>query len=641
MTYWKYLQFQRGGGNNLTFSTQTATEGQVVTVTVATVANKRFKKLESDVEGVTFTEVTPNKIYTFVMPKQNIVVTAVYSSLYSVVNYVSYDENISTLSCEIGTQYEEGETVTLTFACATGSETMVQSEIDDYFVHINDLVIKPTYDNGLKATFVMPSADIDIVVIKNPMTEDAENGAKIVCEGDANYVKFYGFDSNKKYSLSFNCIYFTIKQDYNFIVEYKVDNGQWLSGAAIPYGSEYENLYYVFVSAATESFSLRISEAKSNTITWVNAEEIVYGNDGEKLPTSFVTGAEISLEKITLLDNTKYISSVSGKDAEGNDLHLRSSLGDKLSPSEIKFQMPNMDITITFEIKDKRRVTVAENSNISSYSIRKDRNKEENETYFIPNDMVYIGYTCISGYKVLKAQIGSDSENTVEPTSYDFYFDGPSISFKMPDEDVVVTFIGGQTHSISYESEDDVMVQVANSAVVGTKVEGYLMTFNPLCTITGIKEKNHEDLDITYVEGEYPAFSFIMPEYDVVLVPIVEKIAYQTITLKEVNDQDINKITISGSDSDGQISFRKDIESNTMSSEFLYNEELTIRINVNGSTKQPIVKFIGSDGQQEMTPDYSYPSEVENETTFSFFNSITLPEGTTEIEITLVEKTAS
>lgn len=78
-----------------------------------------------------------------------------------------------------------------------------------------------------------------------------------------------------------------------------------------------------------------------------------------------------------------------------------------------------------------------------------------------------------------------------------------------------------------------------------------------------------------------------------------------------------------------------------MSSEFLYNEELTIRINVNGSTKQPIVKFIGSDGQQEMTPDYSYPSEVENETTFSFFNSITLPEGTTEIEITLVEKTAS
>ncbi len=622
-----------GGDNNLTFSTQTASEGQVVTVTVASVPGKKFSKLECDVEGVTFTEVTPNKTYTFVMPSSNVTITAVYATLYSVTSFNSYDSSITGVSCEVGDQFAEGEEVTLSFALMSGSENSIQESISEFYVHINDIVVVPTFDTEMKATFVMPSENIDISVIRRSygFEEAEEGGVQIICEGDLDYVKFLGFDSTKKYNYSsgaYICVALALGYKYTS-VQYKIDDGDWVDGS---FGYPYEGLYGVYLAPATSTFSIRVTGeyVGIKNITYVNAEGIT-SNFGKALPTSFMPGDNVSLYQFVLEDETKYIKSVTATTKDGTAF-TEGSLGSNFSGS-VSFEMPNEDLTITFEIAEKQKVSVVENDKISN--VRITNGQMEETSYFQPGESINVRFSCESGFKVNKATLSLADSDPISVS-------GTSFSFSMPEgnEEIQITLTVVQIRSISYDlselPSDTMSIRFNDSNYgAGDIVNGNISLNNVFYNITGFKDKNHSEWS-TSLDGT--SFEFVMPDYDLVLKPIFNEIQPQVVSLQEPSDNSILSVRVSGRDTRGNgLVYEKDGQNNVASANFLPKDTLSVTVAVQDSeNKIPVIKFNEGEDTTQHLPQQTYPGYPEGKN--YNFNGIVLPDGAKNIQIILIEK---
>ena len=624
-----------GGDNNLTFSTQTASEGQVVTVTVATVANKRFKKLECDVEGVTFTEVTPNKTYTFVMPSSNVTITAVYATLYSVTSFNSYDSSITGVSCEVGDQFAEGDEVTLSFALMSGSESSIQESISEFYVHINDIVVVPTFDTEMKATFVMPSENIDISVIRRSygFEEAEEGGVQIICEGDVDYVKFLGFDSTKKYNYSNGSSYigFVCALGYKYTsVQYKVDDGDWEDVSYVGQGPNGINVIYLV--AATSTFSIRVigEYVGIRNITYVNAEGIT-SNSGQALPTAIMPGDNVSLYQFVLEDETKYIKSVTATTKDGTAF-TEGSLGSNFSGS-VSFEMPNEDLTITFEIANKQKVSVVENDKISNVRITNIQSQETG--LFQPGDYVYVYFDCENGYKVNQATLSAGSSYVSVSNNY--------VSFTMPEveEEIKVTLSVAQIHTVTadfsgLQDSNAMSLQLYGSDFIsGDYVSGSININNKFYSLTGLTVKDHNDITIS-LSGT--SFSFTMPDYDVVLVPTFTKADPQNVGLKEPIEDNVLSINVDGEKTgSSKLVYEKGGQNNKMSSDFLPGESLELLVEVsNSEEKIPVVIFDGGDDSTHHYPQNAYYAS-ENSTYYNFAG-IELPSTAINIQIILDEK---
>ena len=627
---------------------QSAAEGDTVTVTVNPAEGKGLVRLTSNVDSVTFTEVTSGTTYTFVMPASNITITAEYGNLHSVTKFNSYVEPGVSYT-DLTTKYPAGKEVTLTFTVDSNRATDHKNNIDSYLVHINDLVVRPTFVDAMQVTFTMPDADLDISLAQQSadLTEATEGGVQIVGEGDAQYVKFLGFDPSKKYTYQSNqgvFITFVLASNYRYdSVKYKVDDGN--EQEAYPMGTGQEGVYRVNLEAATSKFTLKVEghTVTTRNITYVNADGIT-SNSGNQLPTTFVPGDQLQLYKFELSDQTKYIKGISVTKSDGTSLPEGSI---NAGPTYIQSSsMPDEDIKITFELGNKHKIIVEQNDHISNVSISIGDAYGTQTEYAAPGDYVNINFTCDTGYKVTKARLSNEEE--------DRDVSGSSLSFKFPEKvegDLTVTFTTVQVHSVDLDEtalgEDaEVRFSVYNgsydygqSYVEGEKISGSLSFGNPLYTLTGLKAKNHDDLSIT-LEGS--SFSFTMPAYDVTLVPTVTKAEPQHVSLTKPTSDSILTVEINGQKTgyDSRILYSKNPQegqANVLELDFVPSDTLTIRVEVNNQeSKIPVIKFDGETSSKQNMPNNKYGAS-EDSSNYSFDN-ITLPSDATGITVDLVEK---
>lgn len=643
------------GDNSITVDKYSAAAGETVTVTVTVPTDKGLIELKSNVEGVTFIKGTTANTYTFTMPSSNITITPVYGNLHKVAKFTSYGVPGVSYTTE-DKKYIAGTEVTIEFAVDSARENDLKNSVDKLYVHVNNLVVKPTFGTTLTATFTMPDIDLDISLIErsSALEEATEGGVQIVCEGDTQYVKFLGFDPNKRYtyeSQSRPFIKVVLEKGYKFkTAECKADEATEYQTADVSADSMLgDGVYSIYLSAATSKITLKVEGeyVGVRTITYEGGEGITW-NNGQSLPTEFMEGEPLHIYNLALSDEKKYIKDVKVTTSNGDEITDQSVSASKGYDGSFGIHsnsMPNYDIKITFVLSDKHKVTVEQNEHISNVSITEGYSYSSSPTeYFKPRDNVNVSFTCTQGYRVTQAKLSNGSE------PIEIYSGNTSFSFTMPetDSDITITLTVVQEFKASFDfssiAEDSGVKgsfgysDSSHSYVEGEEVSGSISFDNHLYSLTSISVKDHSEFTVNVHDGN--RFSFTMPAYDVVLVVTATKSEPQSLELTTPTDDNIESVEIQGTKTGygKMLSYSKNLndgQQNTLKLDFVPSDTLSVRVVVaEQETKIPVVKFEGVSEGKTYLPERKYPY---NGVRYDFGN-IELPSGATKISVSLQEK---
>lgn len=346
-------------GVTLTSDKTEAKKDETVTITISNIAVGKKVTLKATPE-VEFTQGTDANTYTFVMPDNDVSITAEVISVESnVQSFNIYMRGVTSLpkgSFSVGGEARTidrlyaGEKVTLSFSDLSSSDFPKDK---DFYLYVGDEIISSKVVQGedeklsLTLYFTVPEDKTDLVLVPAAGTID-EKGVGIKIDTLPEGIKVYGVKDGDKYASGQGAYLFVKKEaGYKVSLQYKTGTSDFQNGnldssgfAMIPLEGETE------VRFTTENVGF-------HKITYVGAEDIasIDGKTDFSLPETYTVGERFTVSNIVAKDG-KYIESIVVTGADGAKLYESLS-----SPSAIYFEMPDQDVTVKFTIKDNGKIT--------------------------------------------------------------------------------------------------------------------------------------------------------------------------------------------------------------------------------------------------------------------------------------------
>lgn len=515
-------------------------------VTLSVTANEGYELASVKVDG---TEVTLTEgSYTFETTKTAYVIDITYNELYKVsLNVINQPSNgfYSSAKVFVGNEevtsedyFESGTEVKVVLTAANEYNNFV---VDEYrnvpayiYLHVNDdvyygndrQVASVSADSStLTFTLTIESEDLDINV--------AYNGSKIIdttatgvnFEFEPNeYIEVYGYSKDDKYDGT----YFTpvLKRAPGYKVTGitltdEEGNERQLSEASLPmFKNNVSSSFGIMGNYTTGTVKVKISGEMTTerTITYVGLESVT-ASSSSSFDTSLIAGDYVSMGGITCNDPTKAI-----KDIKFEGVETYASQGYDGSWS-YGFEMPEGNVTITFEFEDLQALTYEENANIESVVFRSSSStwSEDNIiTHGQPGATVYAFIKPKSGY-LLKSV--TDQDGTELSIQYD-YTGLAYVAATVGDNGLKLSFELGISYTVTVDEASKEYIST-NLASGETAAEGATYTFqynviNYAKKVNEVYLTNEEgerlDIEIKEESSYYSTtYSFVMPDCNVII----------------------------------------------------------------------------------------------------------------------------
>jgi len=446
-----------GEGYKIEGLPKTAKEGETVTFTLTLDQGKEANSVKAGDVDCTLND---DGSYSFTMPGEAVNVAVTVKNKKFKINSIYFDSGMSyynpTLSFSVGDEFEFGQKVDFTLTAANSN--FYASTLGREAIYINDEVIDlgslglsgsvTTVDN---LSFTMPAEDVDIYVM--PKAVDMTSGDadkrvnKIVIDEAPSEIKVFSSEKflyDSTYNYVFNNLYVARTDSYIVTkVSYKADNvSEWTELALSMTWTD--NISFISLSnlnrgTVTGDLHLKIEGKKvaSHKLTIVNGDVVTFA---KQPAATYVEGDPVSLS-FTGVDADKVIK----YDIQGAENTASSTA------TNIIFEMPGNDVTITFSATDKGKITFETIEGVES-AVAKDSAYSYNAneiTSAYPGAILYVYATPKAGYTITAAYINGDKEHKVTMGNYDTCF-----KLTMPESgDALIGFEVEKNGSINLENK--------------------------------------------------------------------------------------------------------------------------------------------------------------------------------------------
>lgn len=341
---------------------------------------------------------------------------------------------------EAGVELKRGGTFTLTL---TPGEILWDGfhdyHMEHIHVHVGDKVYMPEFpkeagESVQEITMEIPVPDkpFPVVIAYAVQQQLSDNGYTLYLEDNGDGIELFGVSHEKKYKY-FDC-YLRTPEAYNIDkIEFKMGDSEWEEipqddwGWNGSYGryALVDNIYQVNIRPGfqdvTGDVTLRVSgtQHKRSKITWKNTEfinmDVPEGYQPNVLPESAIGGNKVYAQIYTKDD---YYLAGATSNVEGVNPEC-------LQRAYVVFTMPEQDVEITLDFKEKIPVTYQASAHISKAEIFNDR-----DIYYgvptakaIPGESVFLFANAEQGYKPAKAinDKGEQSDFVIYGEGLDVY----------------------------------------------------------------------------------------------------------------------------------------------------------------------------------------------------------------------------
>ena len=317
---------------------------------------------------------------------------------------------------ETGQTLQKGDSITLTL---TAGETLwfgfAAYHMEHIHVHVGDKVYIPEFPGNddeyvqeISLTIPVPDKPFPLVVAYAVQQQCSTDGYTMSLEDNADGVELFGVSKDCKYKY-FDC-YLRVPDAYTLDkVEFKMGDGEWQDVNTVD-GCDFQrtvldNVYKVMVRPdyldVTGDVTLRVSgtQHKRSKIIWMNTghinTDIPEGYQPNNLPESAIGGEQVVAMFYTKAD---YYLNGATSDVEGLNPEC-------MYRAYVMFTMPEQDVEITLDFKEKIPVFYEASAHISTAQIYNDR-----DIYYgvpvekaIPGGYVYLFANAEKGFKPSKA----------------------------------------------------------------------------------------------------------------------------------------------------------------------------------------------------------------------------------------------
>lgn len=494
-----------------------AKAGELITLDLTADTHYKFKSLTvtSGETEIDLTTVAAEAKYTFEMPAGPVKITFVteYVEQYFKINSIeaiAHNEIISDI--KVGDQFLEGSEVELT---VKDGESYY---IDGYSLSVNGVIYEmasENYGSEFTATFTMPSADADIVIL--PVEGTSETGATLTgIDYDPELVSVYGLTVNEKYSLS-NTVYFYVIPERGVKItgtKYYTDDSTYGSNCSENYSIA--NLYNIYSWGSYENFRIEITAeyVGTKTVTLNPVEGAIVDID-EK---GYTPGNQVKI-KIEA-EPGYYIKDAEAEREDGSYFYASYYNG------VMSFTMPEDNVILTVEVGQTVNASIEDHPNIASAYI-------SDESYggdpielsgLVPGETYYVYATPAEGYEIV-AIYYQDGKECYESWS--------NWSFTAPEDgEINITFEVAQRHVVTFdESEAYEVTRLEDDYLPGDEVE-FKVAHSLGHKVTGITT-NIDGLVITEDQYTPGIYTFTMPNQDVEIIIATEEVATHTLTYEQ------------------------------------------------------------------------------------------------------------
>ncbi len=326
---------------------------------------------------------------------------------------------IGTISgVEEGKEYTPGSTLTLTL---TPGETLfggfASYHMEHIHIHVGDKVYMPEFPAGadeyaqeVTVDITVPSEPFYVVAAYAVQQQLSESGFTMRLEDNGDGVKLYGVSQDQKYKY-FDCYLLTPEAYSIDKIEYKMGDSEWQEISTFGWECSYQrsydvdNVYQVTIRPNYEDVTgdvvIRISgtQHKRCKITWKNTEFINFdvpeGYQPNILPESAIGGEQVMAQFYTKDDY--YLAGAASS--------VGSVVPECYSRAYVVFTMPEEDVEITLDFKEKIPVSYQTSANIIRAAVY-----DANDIYYgspaakaIPGESVFLFATAADGFKPSQA----------------------------------------------------------------------------------------------------------------------------------------------------------------------------------------------------------------------------------------------
>ena len=453
---------------------------------------------------------------------------------------------------EAGQKFVPGSTMTLTLKPGD----MLWGGFVDYHaehihVHVGDKVYMPEfpadaesdgYAEELKLTVPVPAKPFAVVVAYAVQQQLDANGFTMRLEDNADGVQLYGVSPEQKYKY-FDC-YLRVPEAYSIDqVEFKMGDGEWQSlaetfGCSFERSYEVDNVYQVTVRPDWENVTgdvlLRVSGTQHNRskITWKNTEyinlDVPEGWEPNILPESAV-GGETVIAQFYTKDGYYLADATANVDGVVPQCYYRAY---------VMFTMPDQDVEITLDFKEKIPVSSELGSHISKAQLY-----DNPDLYYgvptdkaIPGEYVYLFANAEKGYKPLKAVTdkGEESNFIIYGEGLDTYGYYAKVHVA---EGATAMSVRAEAVAAYQVSGENIAIDGGNSFAAGETVT-FAVGVPAGQQLDGVTAKAQDGTSVAVtMDGTHG--SFTMPAQNVTLTATFKKIDPSTqATIKAIYDED-------------------------------------------------------------------------------------------------------
>lgn len=418
----------------------------------------------------------------------------------------------------VDNEAKAGDTVTVkaSYQYTLGTEVM--------FLYVNGQLTKSveTDGNDMFFQFTMPNEDVELVFCGEAGGQYNVSTARKVNFIGSEHIGAYGVDPEKPYN------YFSVTLLKK--VGYAIDKVVLVkNGAETELGEED---MYIYWEGLMGQFSYRGSETGDLTfklyekavsvakISYVGAENIT-----STLAAEATEGDEITIDCSTLTLAAGYTF---GTGAVGA---VATASGTAIEPSynsngRLIFKMPGEDIVVTFtNIIKSQTFNITKDAGVKSVRIEDYSGNDKSSCGAYSS--VYVKIECEDGYMVSSVKL--NGSNMSWQVYYGAYY-GTTNGEDGAVQELVITTSKG--YSVTTQSAEGGRLSLdASTYAAGAKVSGSVSTTSNFYTLSAIKayktdgtEVAKDDISLQWTVGSYStSFSFVMPEYDIKLVPEFNK----------------------------------------------------------------------------------------------------------------------
>lgn len=456
---------------------------------------------------------------------------------------------------EAGQILAPGSSITLTL---TPGESLYGGfaayHMEHIHVHVGDKVYVPEfpgvddeYVQEVSLTVPVPDKAFPIVVAYAVQQQFSPDGHHLTLEDNADGVELFGVSPNQTYKY-FDCYLRTPDAYAIDKIEYKMGDGDWqnlLANWACDYvRTAVDNVYRVTVRPDYEDVTgdvvIRVNgtQHKRGKITWKNTELVNTGELPEGYSPNFMPESAVGGEQVVARIHVKdgYYLAGATSNVDGVNPECKSY-------TRIEFTMPEQDVEISLDIKEKITVTYEASPHITSAEIY-----AANDIYYgvvtdkaIPGDAIFLFVKAEQGYKPVNAV--SDRGEKFKFEIYGGGFDKFSYYAQvMVPEDATSMTLRAETETAYYVDGQHIYFDGGQCYLAGEEVsfivevpEGKIIE-----TVTA-KDANGADVPLT-MDGTYG--SFTMPASNVTVTATFADIPEgEMVTVKALYDEDQYRVT--------------------------------------------------------------------------------------------------